>query len=94
MHDCKCPNPLAGARSFQFSPDAEWRTVLPRDGVGVFCSLSLDRLPLKNPSTGRMHRRLRYASRNVGSVEMVSHLALIGLRPPVGSLHGAPDLKD
>jgi hypothetical protein len=31
--------------------------------------------------------RVRYASRNVGSVRTVSHLALIGLRPPLGSLH-------
>src|SRR5207249_11704568 len=41
----------------------------------------------KKPSTGTMQRRLRYASRNVGRFGTVSYFALIGLRPPVGSLH-------
>jgi hypothetical protein len=38
----------------------------------------------KKPSTGTIHRRRRYASRNVGRVATVSHLALIGLRPLSG----------
>jgi hypothetical protein len=42
---------------------------------------------LKNPSTGRMRRHFRYASRNVDSRATASAFALIGLRPPVGSLH-------
>src|SRR6266550_1529408 len=41
----------------------------------------------KKPSTGTMQRRLRYASRNVGRSRTVSHLALLGLRPPIGSVH-------
>jgi hypothetical protein len=38
-------------------------------------------------SSEKIGGRKRYASRNVGRVLTVSHLALIGLRPPVGSLH-------
>jgi hypothetical protein len=39
------------------------------------------------PATGTMHRRSRYASLKLGNVRTVSHLALIGLRPPLGALH-------
>src|SRR5262249_13044055 len=54
---------------------------------GCFAFCPLIAFHSKKPSTGTMQRRLRYASRNVGRSRTVSHLALMGLRPPVGSLH-------
>src|SRR3954468_9390339 len=42
----------------------------------------------KNPSIGRMQRRRRYASRNIGSLATVSHFVLIGGR--FGAASGAP----
>ncbi len=59
-----------------------------RDGIGLLGLLTLDRLPLVEaidrqdatpPPIGLFL--------NIGEVRTVSHLALIGLRPPVGSLH-------
>src|SRR5262245_3782746 len=41
----------------------------------------------KKLSTGNRHLRRRYASRKVGRDATVSPLALIGLRPPLASLH-------
>jgi hypothetical protein len=41
----------------------------------------------KKPSTGTMQRRFQYASPNVGRSRTVSHLALMGLRPPARSWH-------
>jgi hypothetical protein len=38
-------------------------------------------------STGRMHRRFWYSSRNIGRRAAVSDFALIGLKPPVGCWH-------
>src|ERR1700755_486033 len=54
---------------------------------GCFAFWPLIAFHSKKPSTGTMQRRLRYASRKVGRSRTVSHLALMGLRPPVGSLH-------
>jgi hypothetical protein len=62
-------------------------TIIPGNGIGLLGPMALDGLHLKKPSTGRMQRLFRYASRNIGSRATVSALALIGLRLPVGSLH-------
>src|SRR6516225_7909605 len=78
------------AGSFQFSHSPAMPNGEPSFmamAYGCFARWPLIAFHSKKPSTGRMHRRRRYASRNVGRVFTVSHLALIGLRPPVGSLH-------
>jgi hypothetical protein len=49
-------------------------------GCFAFCALMA--FHSKKPSTGTMHRRRRYAFRNVARSPTVSHLALIGFRPP------------
>src|SRR5262245_9365352 len=54
---------------------------------GCFAFSPLIAFHSKKPSTGTMQRRLRYASRKVGKSRTVSHLALMGFRPPFGSLH-------
>src|SRR5438094_6789875 len=86
----KRPNPFAGSGFFPVLPnagDTEWRAIFHCDGVGLLCLLTLDRLPLKEAVYRHNERRLRYASRNVGRFGTVSYFELIGLRPPVGSLH-------
>src|SRR3954452_16125048 len=45
---------------------------------GCFTFAPLIAIHSKKPSIGRMQRRLRYASRNIGSRSTVSALALIG----------------
>src|SRR5258708_427512 len=83
-------DPFARSGFFPVLPNASYSertTVLHGNGKGLLRLLALDSLPLKNPSTGTMQRRLRYASRNVGRFGTVSHFALIGFRPPFGSLH-------
>src|SRR5437660_11344731 len=78
------------AGSFQFShipaiPNGAPSFMAIAYGCFAFCTLIA--FHSKKPSTGTMQRRLRYASRNVGRFGTVSYFALIGLRPPVGSLH-------
>src|SRR3954471_18260562 len=76
--------------SFQFSQIPEIPNGEPSFmaiAKGCFAFWPLIAFHSKKPSTGTMQRRLRYASRNVGRSRTVSHLALIGLRPPVASLH-------
>src|ERR1700740_1904911 len=86
----KSPNPFARSRLLPVLPDAgdaERRAILHSDRIRLLRRLTLDAFHSKKPSTGTMQRRLRYASRNVGKSCTVSNLALIGLRPPFGSLH-------
>src|SRR5256885_6895192 len=76
--------------SFQFSQSPAMPNGVPSFiaiAYGCFAFWPLIAFHSKKPSTGTMHRRRRYASRNVGSVATVSAFALIGLRPPFGSLH-------
>src|SRR5262249_62272245 len=60
-------------------------SIAMENGCLAFCPLIA--FHSKKPSTGTIQRRRAYASRNVGNREMVSAFALIGLRPPLGSLH-------
>src|SRR6266699_6176003 len=81
---------LPEAGSFQFSQIPAMPNGAPSFmaiAYGCFAFGPLIALHSKKPSTGTIQRRLRYASRNVGRSRTVSHLALIGLRPPVGSWH-------
>src|SRR5262249_39153487 len=76
--------------SFQFSqiparPNGEPSFMAMAYGCFALCPLMA--FHSKNPSTGTIQRRVRYASRKLGRSRTVSHLALIGLRPPVGSWH-------
>src|SRR6516164_11079913 len=76
--------------SFQFShrpPIPNGLPFLITMAYGCFAFWPFIAFHSKTPSTGRTHRRLRYASRNEGSVLTVSHVALIGLRPPLRSSH-------
>src|SRR6266576_7040869 len=75
---------------FQFSQIPEIPNGAPSFmaiAYGCFAFWPLIAFHSKKPSTGTMQRRLQYASRNVGRSRTVSHLALMGLRPPFGSLH-------
>src|SRR5262249_47989742 len=88
MANVRIHSPEAG--SFQFSqmpaiPNGEQSFIAMAYGCFDFCPLIA--FHSKKPSTGTIQRRLRYASRNVGRFRTVSYFALIGLRPPVGSLH-------
>src|SRR5438552_18095971 len=78
------------AESFQFSqipaiPNGAPSFMAIAYGCFAFCPLIA--LHSKKPSTGTMERRLRYAARKLGRSRTVSHFALMGLRPPVGSVH-------
>src|SRR5947207_13064945 len=79
-----------GDGSFQFSqipamPNGAPSFMAIAYGCFAFCPLIA--FHSKKPSTGTMQRRLRYASRKLGRSRTVSHFALMGLRPPVGSVH-------
>src|SRR3954462_10244258 len=72
-------DPLAGGRVLPVLPKGgktERRAVLHRNSVGLLHLRASDRHP--KPSIGTMQRRLRYASRNIGSRSTVSALALMG----------------
>src|SRR6266480_7632982 len=86
--DCKSADPLARGRVLPIFPDTGNTERCPVfHAYGCFAFWPLIAFHSKKPSTGTMQRRLRYASRNVGRSHTVSHLAFMGLRPPVGSLH-------
>ena len=75
------PDPFTRCWLFPVLPqpsDAERRALLHRNGIRPRSLLSLDRFPLEEAK--------RWASRKVGRSRPVSHLALIGLRPPLGLL--------
>src|SRR4051812_31296409 len=79
MQKVRTHSPVAGF--FQFSqrparPNGDRSRIAMAYGCFTFAPLIA--IHSKKPSIGTMHRRLRYASRNIGSRPTVSALALIG----------------
>src|SRR6478672_4224803 len=87
---CKCAYPFTGSWVSPVFPNAtnpEGFSIFHRNREGLLCFGAFDGHPLVEAVHGKDAATRSISVAKVGSVCTVSHLALMGLRPPCGSLH-------